>query len=123
WKLAQPFRTIAHNGEINTVQGNVNWWNAREKDLQSEAFSKEDLKTIFPVCSSTLSDSGNFDAVLEFLTKAGMPLPNALMMMIPEAWHSDEQMPKFKKDYYEFFENVMEPWDGPASICFTDGNL
>ena len=123
WKLAQPFRTIAHNGEINTVQGNVNWWNAREKDLKSEVFSADDLKVLEPVCSKTLSDSGNFDAVLEFLIRDGLSLPHALMMMIPEAWHSDSSMPQYKKDFYEFHEAIMEPWDGPASICFTDGNV
>ena len=123
WKLAQPFRSIAHNGEINTVQGNVNWWNAREGDLTSNVFSKADLKILEPVCSRTLSDSGNFDSVLEFLIRDGMSLPHALMMMVPEAWHADESMPQFKKDFYEFHESVMEPWDGPASICFTDGRV
>ncbi|MCB0647016.1 MAG: glutamate synthase large subunit [Saprospiraceae bacterium] len=123
WKLAQPFRCIAHNGEINTVQGNVNWWNAREGDLESKAFDASELKVLKPVCSRTLSDSGNFDAVLEFLIRDGLSLPHALMMMIPEAWHNDDSMPQFKKDFYEFHEAVMEPWDGPASICFTDGKV
>ncbi len=123
WKLAQPFRCIAHNGEINTVQGNVNWWNARENDLESGSFSKEDLTHLLPVCSNTLSDSGNFDAVFEFLIREGVSVPHALMMMIPEAWHDDVAMPQFKKEFYEFHEYLMEPWDGPASIVFTDGKV
>lgn len=123
WKLAQPFRCIAHNGEINTVQGNINWWNAREKDLKSKTYSESDMAELLPVCSRTLSDSGNFDAVLEFLIREGVSLPHALMMMIPEAWHDDQQMPQFKKDFYEFHEYLMEPWDGPASIVFTDGRV
>jgi glutamate synthase (NADPH) large chain len=123
WKLAQPFRCIAHNGEINTVQGNINWWNARENDLVSKTYSKEDLSVLLPVCSRTLSDSGNFDAVLEFLIRDGISLPHALMMMIPEAWHDDANMPEFKKEFYEYHEYLMEPWDGPASIVFTDGKV
>jgi glutamate synthase (NADPH) large chain len=123
WKLAQPFRCIAHNGEINTVQGNVNWWNARENDLRSNSFTKEDMGVLLPVCSDTLSDSGNFDAVFEFLIREGVSVPHALMMMIPEAWHDDVSMPEFKKHFYEFHEYIMEPWDGPASIVFTDGKV
>jgi glutamate synthase (NADPH) large chain len=121
WKLAQPFRCIAHNGEINTVQSNINWWKAREKSLQSPNFSDEELKSIYPVCSVNKSDSANFDSVLEFLIRNGKSLPHALMMMIPEAWHQDENAPKYKKDFYAYHENIMEAWDGPASICFTDG--
>ncbi|MBK9257102.1 MAG: glutamate synthase large subunit [Saprospiraceae bacterium] len=123
WKLAQPFRCIAHNGEINTVKGNVNWWTAREKDLVSDIFSEEDLKKLLPVCSPTLSDSGNFDAVLEFLFRSGYSMPHALMMMIPEAFQNDENMAAYKKDFYKYYEPLMEPWDGPASICFSDGVL
>lgn len=123
WKLAQPFRCIAHNGEINTVQGNVNWWNAREHDLDPKLYTKEQLEVLKPVCSATLSDSGNFDAVLEFMIRDGISLPHALMMMIPEAWHENDSMPQYKKDFYEFHEYIMEPWDGPASICFTDGKI
>jgi len=121
WKLAQPFRCIAHNGEINTVQGNVNWWTAREKELTSDVYSTHDLKKLLPVCSPTLSDSGNFDAVLEFLFRNGYSMPHALMMMIPEAFQNDEGMDEFKKDFYSHYEPLMEPWDGPASICFSDG--
>ena len=123
WKLAQPFRCIAHNGEINTVKGNVNWWTAREKDFISEVFSEDDLKKLLPVCSPTLSDSGNFDAVLEFLFRSGYSMPHALMMMIPEAFQNDESMESYKKDFYKYYEPLMEPWDGPASICFSDGVL
>ncbi len=121
WKLAQPFRYIAHNGEINTVQGNYNWWAAREVMLKSNLFSDDDLEKLFPICGKNLSDSGNFDNVLEFLVLSGRTLPHALMMMIPEAWQNDEQMPDYKKAFYEYHKTLMEPWDGPASICFTDG--
>ena len=121
WKLAQPFRCIAHNGEINTVQGNVNWWTAREKDLVSDVYTPHDFKHLLPVCSDTLSDSGNFDAVLEFLFRNGYSMPHALMMMVPEAFQNDNGMDAFKKDFYSHFEPLMEPWDGPASICFSDG--
>lgn len=124
WKLAQPFRMIAHNGEINTVQGNVNWWRSKESLIRETAkFSEEELNMIFPVCGSSLSDSANFDNVLEFLTMTGMSIPHALMMMIPEAWQHDADMPDYKKAFYEYSKALMEPWDGPASICFTDGIL
>ncbi len=124
WKLAQPFRMIAHNGEINTVQGNVNWWRSKESLIRKTAvFSEEELDMIFPVCGSSLSDSANFDNVLEFLTMNGISIPHALMMMIPEAWQHDEDMPDYKKAFYDYSKALMEPWDGPASICFTDGIL
>ncbi len=124
WKLAQPFRMIAHNGEINTVQGNVNWWRSKESLIrQTSQFSEEELDMIFPVCGSSLSDSANFDNVLEFLTMNGISIPHALMMMIPEAWQHDEEMPDYKKAFYAYSKALMEPWDGPASICFTDGIL
>ncbi|WP_116105572.1 glutamate synthase large subunit [Lewinella sp. IMCC34191] len=124
WKLAQPFRMIAHNGEINTVQGNVNWWKSKESLIrETSRFTEEELDMIYPVCGSMLSDSANFDNVLEFLTMNGMSIPHALMMMIPEAWQHDEEMPDYKKAFYEYSKALMEPWDGPASICFTDGIL
>ena len=123
WKLAQPFRYIAHNGEINTITGNLNWWLSKEKLLKSTLFTAEELEMLKPVCGEHLSDSGNFDNVLEFLVLSGFSLPHALMMMIPEAWEHDEQMPDFKKAFYEYHKTIMEPWDGPASICFTDGIL
>lgn len=123
WKLAQPFRMIAHNGEINTVKGNLNWWKSKESLLKSNKFTQEELEKLLPVCGDQLSDSGNFDNVLEFLVLNGFSLPHALMMMIPEAWQNDQQMPDFKKAFYEYHKTMMEPWDGPASICFTDGIL
>jgi glutamate synthase (NADPH/NADH) large chain len=123
WKLAQPFRYIAHNGEINTVRGNLNWWQSKEKNLMSEIFSDEELELIKPICGDDLSDSGNFDNVLEYLVMSGYSLPHALMMMIPEAWEHDDTMEDYKKAFYEYHKTIMEPWDGPASICFTNGIL
>ena len=123
WKLAQPFRCISHNGEINTVQGNINWWQAREKRLSlSDTFDSK-LKNVLPICDPYISDSGNFDNVVEFLLRCGRSLPHALMMMIPEAWQNDESIPAYKKAFYKYHDAVMEPWDGPASICFTDGTI
>jgi glutamate synthase (NADPH) large chain len=121
WKLAQPFRYIAHNGEINTITGNVNWWKSKELMMESPVFSKDELQKLFPVCGTGLSDSANFDNVLEFMVLNGRSLPHALMMMVPEAWQHDEQMEEYKKSFYEYHENMMEPWDGPAAVCFTDG--
>ncbi|MEO0341723.1 MAG: glutamate synthase central domain-containing protein, partial [Bacteroidota bacterium] len=123
WKLAQPFRYIAHNGEINTITGNLNWWQSKEDQLMSEVFSGEDLEKLKPICGTRLSDSANFDNVLEFLVLSDYSLPHALMMMIPEAWQYDDQMADYKKAFYEYHKTIMEPWDGPASICFTDGIL
>ncbi len=123
WKLAQPFRYIAHNGEINTIQGNKNWWASKEKLLESTLFTADEIEKLLPICGKELSDSGNFDNVLEFLVMSGRTMPHALMMMIPEAWEHDTQMPDYKRDFYEYHNNVMEPWDGPAAICFTDGIL
>ena len=124
WKLAQPFRMVAHNGEINTIQGNVNWWKSKESLIRETAsFTEDELDKIYPVCGTGLSDSGNFDNVLEFLTLNGVSIPHALMMMIPEAWQEDQQMPDYKKAFYQYTKALMEPWDGPASICFTDGIL
>lgn len=123
WKLAQPFRYIAHNGEINTITGNLNWWMSKEKLLKSTLFSDDELEKLKPICGSNLSDSANFDNVLEFLVLSGRSLPTALMMMIPEAWEQDELMEDYKKSFYEYHKTLMEPWDGPASIVFTDGIL
>ncbi len=123
WKLAQPFRCISHNGEINTVQGNINWWKAREPFLKSNLFTEKELDIIFPICNEEDSDSANFDGVLEFLLHAGRSIPHVLMMMIPEAYQNDTNADQYKKDFYEYHEALMEPWDGPASICFTDGTL
>ncbi|MEO1437837.1 MAG: glutamate synthase subunit alpha, partial [Bacteroidota bacterium] len=123
WKLAQPFRYLAHNGEINTIRGNLNWWKSKEKALASEVFTAEELEKLYPIVGKDLSDSGSFDNVLEYLVLSGRTLPHALMMMIPEAWHHDPQMEAYKKDFYNYHEQIMEPWDGPASITFTDGIL
>ena len=120
WDRAQPNRLMSHNGEINTLRGNVNAMAARQGLLSSDVFGK-DLQKIFPIIEEDLSDSGSFDAVLEFLLLGGRSLAEATMMMIPEAWQSDKNMVKGKKDFYEYHSALMEPWDGPASIVFTDG--
>lgn len=121
WKLAQPFRYIAHNGEINTNRGNINWMKARQVILESTKFSKDELEMIFPICDESASDSANLDMAIEMLVLSGRPLPQVLMMMVPEAWQNAKDMNEDKKAFYEFYSAMMEPWDGPASICFTDG--
>ncbi len=121
WKLAQPFRYIAHNGEINTIRGNINWMRAREALLECSAFSRDELEMVFPICDERASDSANLDMVVEMLVLSGRSLPHVLMMMIPEAWQHHTTMSETKKAFYEFYSALMEPWDGPASICFTDG--
>ncbi|MEO1259077.1 MAG: glutamate synthase large subunit [Bacteroidota bacterium] len=123
WKLAQPFRYIAHNGEINTITGNVNWWKSRERDLVSDHFNEEEINALKPVTGYRLSDSGYFDNALEFLVMGGRSVPHTMMMMIPEAWEMDERMEDYKRAFYEYHENLVEPWDGPAAICFTNGKL
>ncbi|TWT83986.1 Ferredoxin-dependent glutamate synthase 1 [Planctomycetes bacterium CA13] len=121
WDRAQPLRFMSHNGEINTLRGNVNWMRARSGSAESELFG-DDLKKLFPVCEPHCSDSGTFDNVLEFLLMNGRTLQEAIMMMVPEAWQMHETMPKDKRAFYEYFSCLMEPWDGPASIAFTDGH-
>lgn len=123
WKLAQPFRCIAHNGEINTIQGNLNWWNAREKHMEKIVKERPDLTGVFPICDPFQSDSGNFDNVVDFLMRASRSIPHTMMMMIPEAWQNDTEMEEQKKAFYEYHDAILEPWDGPASICFTDGTI
>lgn len=123
WQLAQPFRCISHNGEINTVQGNINWWRSRETMLKEGVFTKVELDILLPIIEGEASDSGTFDNVLEFLVHAGRSLPHVLMMMIPEAWQNDREIGQLKKDFYAYHEMLMEPWDGPASMTFTDGTL
>ncbi|HUH74991.1 MAG TPA: glutamate synthase large subunit [Chitinophagales bacterium] len=123
WKLAQPFRYMAHNGEINTIRGNVNWMRTKETLLESSLFTKEELELILPICDPDQSDSANLDNVVELLYLAGRSLPHALMMLIPEAWQDNDQMPDYKKAFYEYNDCLFEPWDGPASICFTDGKI
>src|ERR1700687_789590 len=120
WPLAHPYRFIAHNGEINTLRGNINWMRAREA-LCHSAVLGDDLKKIVPIVVEGGSDSAVFDNVLEFLVMAGRPLPLAVLMMIPEAWSGHESMSEERKAFYEYHGCLMEPWDGPASIAFTDG--
>lgn len=123
WKLAQPFRYMAHNGEINTIRGNVNWMRTKETLLESSLFTREELELILPICDPDQSDSANLDNVVELLYLAGRSLPHALMMLVPEAWQDNDQMPDYKKAFYEYHDCLFEPWDGPASICFTDGKI
>lgn len=121
WERAHPLRVLAHNGEINTLRGNVNLMKAREGVMKSKLFGA-DLKKLFPVVEPGLSDSGSADCVLEFLMTAGnRTLPEAVMTMVPEAWQNDRTMPQEKRNYYQWAACVMEPWDGPALISFTDG--
>ena len=121
WPLAHPYRFVAHNGEINTVMGNENWMRAREALLESDLI--EGLDRAFPICTPGSSDTARFDEVLELLYLGGYSLPHAVLMMIPEAWENHESMPDWKRDFYRFHASVMEPWDGPASIAFTDGTV
>ncbi|WTM65099.1 glutamate synthase large subunit [Humidisolicoccus flavus] len=121
WPLAQPLRMIAHNGEINTVEGNRNWMRARESQLSSELLG--DLEPLTPILTPGISDSGSFDEVLELLTLSGRSLPHAMLMMVPEAWENQPDMPRELRDFYEYHSLLLEPWDGPAAISFTDGSL
>jgi glutamate synthase domain-containing protein 2/glutamate synthase domain-containing protein 1/glutamate synthase domain-containing protein 3 len=122
WELAHPYRVICHNGEINTVRGNVNWMRARESELRSELFG-DDLEKILPVVSPGNSDSATFDNVLELLMLGGRSLPHAAMMMIPEAYRKRQDLSEDLKGFYAFHSCLMEPWDGPASVAFTDGRV
>ena len=122
WDLAHPFRFIAHNGEINTLRGNINWMHARESLLKSPVFG-DDIKKLFPIIQEGGSDSATFDNVLELLVMAGRPLHHAMLMLIPEAWQGNDSMDEAKKAFYEYHATLMEPWDGPASIAFTDGRV
>ncbi len=120
WSRAHPYRYISHNGEINTLRGNINWMHARQSMMRSALFG-EDLQKILTVVDSEGSDSAMFDNVLELLTLSGRELPHAMMMMVPEPWNRHESMSAAKKAFYEYHSCLMEPWDGPASIAFTDG--
>jgi glutamate synthase (NADPH/NADH) large chain len=122
WPLAHPYRYLAHNGEINTVQGNQNWMRAREALLASDLFPG-DLERIFPICTPAGSDTARFDEVLELLHLGGRSLPHAVLMMIPEAWENHESMADDRRSFYRFHASLMEPWDGPASVAFTDGTV
>ncbi|MEN8186015.1 MAG: glutamate synthase large subunit [Bacteroidota bacterium] len=121
WDLAQPFRFMCHNGEINTLRGNVSRMRAREELMKSNVFGK-DIKELFPIILEGKSDSASMDMVVEMLSVTGRTLPEVMMMMVPEAWEKDDTMPDDKKAFYEFNSCIMEPWDGPASVPFTDGN-
>ncbi|MGA1415563.1 MAG: glutamate synthase large subunit [Candidatus Nanopelagicaceae bacterium] len=120
WPLAHPYRYIAHNGEINTIRGNRNWMSARESLLASDLIPG-DIKRLFPIVNPEGSDSASFDEVLELLYLGGRSLPHAVLMMIPEAWENHQTMPASHKDFYRFHASLMEPWDGPACVTFTDG--
>ncbi|MES2172012.1 MAG: glutamate synthase subunit alpha, partial [Actinomycetota bacterium] len=121
WPLAQPFRMIAHNGEINTVQGNRNWMRARQSQLESEVLG--DLRPLFPIVTPAASDSASFDEVVELLNLGGRSLPHAMMMMVPEAYENQADIDPARRDFYEYHSMLMEPWDGPAALVFTDGTL
>src|SRR5205814_8494787 len=121
WPLAHPYRYIAHNGEINTLRGNINWMRAREGLLQSDLLG-DDLRKILPVIREGGSDTATFDNVLEFLVMAGRSLPHAILMMIPEPWSGDDTMSPDRRAFYEYHSSLMEPWDGPAAMAFTDGH-
>lgn len=122
WDLAHPFRMIAHNGEINTLRGNKNWMAARQHVMESPYYGK-DLKRMLPIIMEGQSDSATFDSVLELLVMSGRSLPHAMMMMIPEAWSKNDLMDPDRKAFYEYHATMMEPWDGPAAVVFTDGNI
>ncbi len=121
WPLAQPFRMIAHNGEINTVQGNRNWMRARQSQLESDVLG--DIRSILPINTDGASDSASFDEVVELLNLAGRSLPHAMMMMVPEAYENQTDVDPARRAFYEYHSMLMEPWDGPAALVFTDGSL
>jgi glutamate synthase (ferredoxin) len=120
WELAHPYSMLAHNGEINTLRGNINWMRAREAMLSSPLFG-DDVEKLLPIAREGLSDSAVLDSVLELLVRGGRSLPHAMMMLIPEAWEGNPQMPREKRDFYAYHACMMEPWDGPAAVMFTDG--
>ncbi len=122
WELSHPYRLIAHNGEINTVKGNRNWMRAREALIATDKIPG-DLERLYPICTPGHSDSASFDEVLELLHLGGRSLPHAVLMMIPEAWENNDEMDPARKAFYSFHSSLMEPWDGPAAVCFTDGSL
>ncbi len=122
WPLAHPYRMLAHNGEINTVQGNENWMRAREGAMSTDLLPG-DIERIFPVCTPGASDTARFDEALELLALTGRPLHHAILMMIPEAWENHESMDAARRAFYRYHASLMEPWDGPASIAFTDGTV
>jgi glutamate synthase (NADPH/NADH) large chain len=122
WKLAQPFRYIAHNGEINTIRGNVNKMKSKEALFKSTLFSEEELKMILPITVHEGSDSSNLDALVEMLVISGRSIPHVMMMLVPEAWQDNKLMDPHRKAFYKYHASMMEPWDGPAALVFTDGS-
>ncbi|MDX6287328.1 MAG: glutamate synthase large chain [Frankiales bacterium] len=122
WPLAHPYRYISHNGEINTLKGNRNWMRAREALLESDLLPG-DLERLFPICTDGASDSASFDEVLELLHMGGRSLPHSVLMMIPEAWENHAEMDPMRRAFYQFHSSMMEPWDGPACVAFTDGTV
>ena len=122
WQRAHPYRYIAHNGEINTLRGNVNWMQARQSLLQSPLFG-DDMKKLNPIIAPDGSDSANFDNAVELLLQSGRSLPHVMAMLIPEAWSGNPHMKPEKRAFYEYHACLMEPWDGPAAIAFTDGRV
>jgi glutamate synthase (NADPH/NADH) large chain len=123
WRLAQPFRFMAHNGEINTIVGNTNWFYSNMRSFVSPYFSKEEMDDLLPIIDYNQSDSACLDNVVELLVHAGRSLPHVMMMLVPEAWDGNEQMDPLKKAFYEYHATLMEPWDGPAALNFTDGKI
>lgn len=121
WKLAQPFRYLAHNGEINTIRGNVNKMKSKEANMSSPLFSKKELEWLLPVTDPANSDSANLDALIELLVLGGRSLPHVMMMLVPEAWQDNSRMDAMKKAFYKYHAAIMEPWDGPAALFFTNG--
>ncbi len=120
WSLAHPYRMVAHNGEINTLRGNVNWMAARQASVSSEKFG-EDIEKLWPISYEGQSDTACFDNALEFLVQGGYSLSHAMMMLVPEAWAGNPLMSEERRSFYEYHAALMEPWDGPAAIAFTDG--
>lgn len=123
WHLAQPFRFLAHNGEINTIQGNVNWMQSFQNHIESSHFSPKDISLLNPVVNHENSDSANLDNMLELLYQGGRSMEYSMMMLIPEAWQEDKNMDVAKRDFYQYHSSLIEPWDGPASLCFTNGDF
>ena len=121
WELAHPYRMISHNGEINTLRGNINWMRAREALFASDKYEEGDVAKLLPIIREGLSDTACLDNAVELLVKSGFSLPHAMMMLVPEAWENHETMSQAKRDFYRYHTCLMEAWDGPASITFTDG--
>lgn len=121
WRLAQPFRYLSHNGEINTIRGNLNKMKSKENLMKSKYFSDEELSRLIPITDKQKSDSANLDSMVELLTLSGRSLPHAMMMLVPEAWQDNEVMDRDRKSFYKFHASLVEPWDGPAALLFSDG--